>query len=106
MTAKKTNRPRIGDECWWVEWCSALAFDSCGDVDRDNCETRQKRFTTKDEAEKFAREIYPVTTETFGVVEIWPARFEAYDDDDAELYPHVGRWEAIGDVEYFEGDQP
>ncbi len=50
------------------------------------------------------REVYPEAVGKFGVVEFWPAEFMAYDEDDADLYPHAGYWDATGDTEYYEGE--
>jgi hypothetical protein len=108
MTGEKQQpKPRIGDACWFVEWCIELAF--CGGnqeygVDCDACKMACRRVGTKEEAERLAREVYPVTTKTFGVVGYWPAEFVPYDDDDAVRYPHVGRWNATADPEYYEGE--
>lgn len=100
-----SKRPRVGDECWLVEWCSELAFyDDSEDVDRDNCKMKVRRAACKEDAERIAREVYPATTTTFGGVEYYPARFVPYDEDDAALYPHAGYWEETADSEYYEGE--
>lgn len=105
MTSKK--RPRVGDKCWFVEWCVELAFyddDPAGDLDHDNCKTTCRRVANREEAERLAREVYPQTVGTFGVVEYWPSEFVAYDEDDATRYPHAGFWEATADPEFYEGE--
>jgi hypothetical protein len=103
---KQTTRPRVGDSCWFVEWCSELAFygdDPNGDVDRDNCKMARRKAASREEAVRLAREVYRIATTTFGVVEFWPATFVAYDDDDAIAYPHAGYWKADADPDYYEG---
>jgi hypothetical protein len=104
MTTKVKNRPRVGDTCWMVEWCSALAFDEVGDVDRDNCTDVVRRVATMEEAEALARKVWPATTNTFGVVSYWPAEFVGFDELDAVRYPHAGYWEATADAQCYEGD--
>ena len=49
-----------------------------------------RQVATKEEAAKLAREVYPQTTNIFGVVEYWPATFVAYDEEDKALYRHAG----------------
>lgn len=102
MTAKR--RPLVGDECWFVEWCYELAFNECGDVERDLCKMRTRRAETKEEAERIAREVYPQTLNTFGVVDYWPSQFVAYDEADAARYPHAGFWEATAEAESYDGE--
>lgn len=107
MATLTQKRPRIGDECWFVEWCLELAFyddDPTGDVDRDRCKMIERRVATREDAEQLAREVYPVVTQTYGVVEYWPARFVPYSENDAADYPHVGYWDAIGNSEFYEGE--
>src|SRR5262249_46136247 len=62
-----SNRPRVGDQAWRVRWCSELAFDEAGDVDRDRCTESERRFRTRDEARAFAEQTWPATRETFGL---------------------------------------
>ena len=98
---KPKYRPRVGDVRWFVQWCDKLAFDSCGDVDRDNCRERTRMFTSREHAEKFAREVWPQTVDKFGIVEFWEAEFTAYDDGDG---PYLGHWEPTSDRdEVYEG---
>ena len=97
---KQKSRPQVGDLCWKVEWCSKLAFNECGDVDRDSCTMARKILPTQQEAEAFAVKTFPVTTQTFGVVEITPLEFTM---EDADLYPR-GHWQYCGDTYYFEGE--
>ncbi len=73
-------------------------------MEHDLCKVKCRRVASKEEAEELAREVYPQTTETYGVVEYWPATFVAYDDDDAESYPHAGFWEATADAECYDGE--
>jgi len=101
------QRPRVGDEAWFVEWCSKLAFyddDPSGDVDRDNCKMSRRKVATEAEARGAAEEVWPRTQETFGVVSIWPARFVPYDEDDADALPHAGYWEVTDDPRHFSGE--
>ncbi|MBV8094428.1 MAG: hypothetical protein JO110_14625 [Acetobacteraceae bacterium] len=92
-------QPRVGDECWFVEWCVALAFDSVGDVDRDGCTMERRQVATEAEAEQLAREIWPQTHGIFGIVNYWPARFVAYE----ERYPWAGYWQH-GESKVYEGE--
>jgi hypothetical protein len=103
---KAARRPKVGDEAWFVEWCTKQ-----GMVDEDHpeygCEPdknvmESRRVASKEEAERVAREVYPLDQQ--GSVSYWPARFVAYDEDDAETYPHAGHWEATDDAEYYEGE--
>lgn len=96
---------RTNPKRWFVEWCSELAFYEDGSADRDSCKMRTRGFATREEAEKFAKEVWPQTHNTFGIVTYWEAEFTAYDEDDAARYPHAGFWEAIGEhEEVYEGD--
>jgi hypothetical protein len=107
MTKQKS---RVGDECWFVEWVYELVWVDGDDtseyreIDRDNCKTRSRKVSTKEEAERLAREVWPQTHDAFGVVQYWPAQFVAYDEEDAGRYPHVGYWEATDEGECFEGE--
>lgn len=105
MTTKQ--RPQVGDKCWLVEWCVELAFEDNNPengVDHDNCKLKRRQVATKEEAENLAKEVYPQTTNTFGVVEYWPAVFTAYDEGDAIRYPFAGYWKRSGDYEFYEGE--
>ncbi len=104
MTQSKP-RPRVGDVCWFVEWCPELAFDESGDVDRDSCVNSIRRVATKEEAETLARKVWPQTQHAWGVVDYWPAEFVPYDEEDAARYPHVGHWEDTADAESYEGPE-
>lgn len=103
-------RPRVGDEAWFVEWTYELAWEDDDDsseyrtVDRDNCKTHCRRVATREEAERLARQVWPETRETFGVVEYWSAQFTAYDERDAAMYPHAGFWESTGEGGVYEGE--
>jgi hypothetical protein len=101
----KSARFRVGDETWFIEWCPKLVFDENGDCDHDRCVDNVRKAATKEEAERIAREVYPETTNAFGVVSYYPARFVPYDEDDAAEYPHAGFWDAIGETEHYEGDE-
>lgn len=101
-------RPKVGDHRWFVEWCSKLAFyEECpGEVDRDRCEMSRRSFPTREAAWAFAKEVWPATTQTFGIVEVWEAEFTPYDEDDAARYPHVGYWDAVDEYgEVYEGPE-
>ena len=105
-----TRRPRLGEESWFVEWVHELAWVDGDDsseyreVDRDLCKTRIRRVATREEAERMAREVWPETHKAYGVVAFWPARYEAYDDQDGEG-PYCHRWEPTADEEYYEGPE-
>jgi hypothetical protein len=106
MATKEKYRPRVGDERWFVEWCVKLGKadenDPDSEWDRDSDVYRSRAVATKEEAEKLAREVYPM--DQYGAVAYWPAEFVAYDEDHAADYPHVGFWEDTGDAEHYEGD--
>lgn len=97
----KKEKPKVGDECWFVEWPYELTYDSNGELDPCETKTKQKRVSTKEEAEKLAREMYPETLACGGWVEYWPARYEHYDDGDDPYPPH---WEPCGKIEYYEAE--
>src|SRR5215831_15051007 len=103
MKTIRKPRPRVGDTCWFVSWCSRLGFypDMPGEVDLDRCEEEVRQFATRGEAEAFARAVYPAATQTFGVVDYWPAEFVPYDEADARRYPHAGYWEPTADPEHY-----
>jgi hypothetical protein len=102
-------RPRLGDECWFVQWTYELVWidgDSTSEyreIDRDNCKERTRRVATKAEAERLAREVYPETVGVFGFVEYWHAVYEAYDDNDG-TGPYLAHWEPTGDPATYEGE--
>lgn len=110
MAAAK-RQPRIGDECWIVEWVYQLAWvdgDSTSEhreVDRDNCKTRRRTVATKEDAERLAKEIWPQTHDAFGIVEYWQVRYEAYDDGDGSG-PYLPHWEPVRAYgEIYEGEE-
>ena len=94
----QNRRPRVGDKAWFVEWCEELVIVD-GECDHDQCVMNERKFATKDEALAFAKEVWPKTTNAYGVVNYWPAKFTPYDEDDAAMYPTVGFWEPAGDRE-------
>lgn len=99
MTATR-RRAAVGDTAWRVEWCSALAFyEGTEDVDRDECTMSTRSFSTREKAMAFAKQIWLETTKTFGIVEVTPIQFVAYDEADAAMYPHAGFWEDVTDSE-------
>jgi hypothetical protein len=108
---KQAKRPRVGDECWFVEWTYELFWIDGDDtseyreIDRDRCKDRTRQVASKEDAERVAKEVWPETHDTFGVVEYWPARFIPYAEEDAADYPHAGFWETIGEVEVYEGPE-
>jgi hypothetical protein len=105
-SGRQKRRPRVGDKVYRVEWVSKLAFyEDTDDVDHDNCTTSAKSFPfdQHDKARAFAEEIWPTTQQTFGIVEVDLMEFVAYDDDDAEEYPHAGFWECR-ETEIFSGE--
>ena len=100
------NKPRVGDEAWFVQWCVKIGLE-----DEDHPEygsnpdldvNRTRKFATRDEAEAFARVIYP--QDQRGAVAYWRSVFVAYDEYDALIYPYAGYWETQEDSEWFEGD--
>lgn len=104
MTTKQ--RPRVGDTAWFVEWCVKMgmvddAHPEYG-CNPDKSVMRTRRAADREDAERIAREVYPL--DQTGAVAFWPATFVAYDEDDAALYPHAGHWEPDNDPEYYEGD--
>ena len=101
MPELKTRRPRVGDRCYEVEWCSEIPRDENGDSDMDAAKMHVARFSTHDEALAFAKEVYP--RDAFGSVCITPMQFSPYDDDDATIYPTAGFWDATGDSEHYDG---
>ena len=107
MVAQKP-KPRVGDTCWYVEWCVKIGLldesDPSQGCDPDLDVNRTRRVGTRAEALAVAREKWPVAEKTSGFVTYWPAEFVAYDDDDAVAYPHAGFWEATADAEYFDGE--
>ena len=100
------QKPRVGDTCWFVRWCIKRGMvdeehpEYGGDPDKDV--DRSARCETREEAERKAREVYPL--DQYGCVAYWPAEFVAYDEDDAVRYPHVGFWDATADPEVFDGE--
>jgi hypothetical protein len=100
-TMSKLARPRVGDRCWFVEWCVKDGANEYGDHDPDKDEKETRRVSTREEAEALACSVYP--QDVRGFVEFWPAEFVAYDEDDALAYPHVGLWETTADAETYEG---
>lgn len=102
----RLGSPRVGDELYRVEWCKALVFDECGDVDRDQCEMAYKYFQAdeRDKARAFAESVWPKTQETFGIVEVDLIEFVPYDETEAASRPRVGFWECRGETEIFSGE--
>ena len=107
MTIQKT-KPRVGDTCWFVEWCVKVGMVDESDPsmghDPDSDVNRSRRVETRAEAVALAREKYGIAKTTTGFVEFWPAEFVAYDEADAAAYPHAGFWEATADAECFDGE--
>lgn len=106
MTTKTKQKPRIGDTCWLVEWCSEAVLDEDGQFDHDATTNKEhtRRFASKAEAEQFAREVYPQTVGVFGVVSYHPVEFVPYAEEDADLYPSVGYWKETADSEHYDGE--
>jgi hypothetical protein len=108
VATKKASavRPRVGDSCWFVEWCLEHGLvdpahpEYGSDPDKDV--TRCRRVETREEAERLATEVYPI--DASGFVRYWPAEFVAYDEADAHRHPHAGFWQAAGDEEHYEGE--
>ena len=94
------KRPRVGDRAWEVDWCASIPVDEHGDSDLDNADQRTERFGTRPEADERARAVLP--QDVLGAVTVTAVEFTAYDEDDAERYPHVGYWEPIAEPEYID----
>jgi hypothetical protein len=100
------HRPRVGDECWFVEWCVEIGWvdpahpEYGTEPDLDVRRTRMVR--TRKEAERLARKVYP--EDQAGTVAFWPATFVPYDAADARRYPHAGYWRATADRDHYEGE--
>lgn len=101
---KSKRRARIGDKRWEVEWVSKLVFDEYGDMDIDRNEVSYAHFDSENEAVAYVKTVWPIAEKTIGQVEVTPIRFVPYDDDDADIYPHVGFWEHYGETLYFTDD--
>lgn len=97
-----TRKPTVGDRRFEVEWCSEIPVDEYGDSDMDRAKYHTRKFEDVDLARAYAREVFP--KDAFGVVSITPVEFVAYDDDDAEAYPHVGFWQHSGEPEHYDGE--
>jgi|SRR6185312_3285212 len=103
------TKPKIGDSAWFIEWCYELGFhdDEQEYVDRDACKNRRRKVDTKEQAYALAKEVWTKDdiANKLGCVEIWPATFRTWgDDEDAELYPSEGFWDADSESDYYEGD--
>lgn len=88
-------KARIGDKTWEVEWCSEIPLDENGDSDMDAAKYHFVHIQDKDKALAYAKKVLP--KDAFGAVRVTPMMFVAYDEDDADLYPHVGFWDATSD---------
>jgi hypothetical protein len=90
-------KTKIGQELWEVEWCSQLAYDQGGDLRPDGCTYSVRRLPTKNQAESFARHIYP--QDRLGSVRITPVRAV-----DQLGMGRVTGYEASGLSEFYEGE--
>ena len=72
-----------------VQWCVKLAFNSCGDVDIDNCDMAFLFFPTLPEARTQAELVWPETTNTTGLVIVTEQEWDLYGDYE---FPTLGRW--------------
>lgn len=97
------GKPRVGDKCWEVEWCTEIPVDENGDSDMDRAKLHVERFQFAEEAMEFARDVFP--QDQFGAVAITLMQFCAYDDYDALRYPHAGFWDAAGETYHYEGEE-
>jgi hypothetical protein len=104
MSNRSMQRPKVGDECWYVRWCTVVVYDDAGCVDLEKCIMRTRRVATKADAQRAAREVYPL--DRFGAVAYWPARFTPFDEKHAALFPHTGEWKDTAEEEYYEGEAP
>lgn len=98
-------RPRVGDIAWFAEWCHEMAFDACGDADFDRHKMTRRRFDSEQDALMYAASVASKAAKTLGQVEVWQARFVAYDDDDALRFPHAGFWDVCSESQWIEHDQ-
>lgn len=94
--ATKT-RSRVGDRKWAVDWTASIPKDENGDSDIDNADERCERYSNREIAIARAKAVLPL--DAFGCVTVTEVAFVPYDDDDAEMYPHVGYWEATSECE-------
>lgn len=60
-----------------VEWCADCPVDECGDAVIDNADYRQKYFSTRKQADIYARQIAPL--DWFGAVKITECHRELYE---------------------------
>lgn len=96
------KRPELGDRAYEVEWADYLPLNpETGDAELDLVQYKRRIVRSIDSARKVARQVYPDSTRAFGVVMITPVEFtDPYGDNIYRTF----RWEAIGDTEYYEGD--
>lgn len=95
------RRPRHGDECWEVEWCTRVAtYDGTDDVDTDRCEYSFERFPTRAAAVAFAVKTWPTTTGKLGHVCLRLMRWVTPEGDPDWL----GGWEPTGTYEHVSDD--
>ncbi len=72
-----------------------------GNVDMENCKTRMRLVDTKEEAERLAREVWPLAKNVLGGVHFYRARYHA-DEDGGQ----PGYWEGTqDDSESYQGDE-
>lgn len=100
---KEQRKPRVGDECWEVEWCTEIPLDKNGDAVLDQCTMKDRLFKTEAAAWKHAKKVYPL--DKFGSVAVTRKRFCPYDDADAAAWPTMGFWETVGDPKHYEGEE-
>lgn len=90
----------LGMRAWEVEWCEEIPYDEeAQSHDFDNATYRYRVFRDKAKAEAFAREVYP--QDHFGSVSITEVEWtDPYHED----IPRTFRWEAVGEPEFYEGE--
>jgi hypothetical protein len=93
-------RPKLGDSGWEVEWCVEMPTypDDPTTCDPDNAKYRSRYFRTREEADAFAREVYPQCV--LGSVAITPFVIEPESDE----WPFGAIREYTADSDYYEGD--
>lgn len=76
------KRPKIGDSCWFVEWCVNLPRDEQGDCDIDAAEYESEQVATEADALAIAKRVFPI--DQFGSVRYYPSVFTKYGWDDGD----------------------
>lgn len=90
----------VGDAGWEVEWCKELPCypDDPDTIDRDNAVMVTRCFDSREEAYRYAKEVYP--RDQFGAVAITPFSIEPLSDE----WPYGAYREYTADSETYEGE--